>query len=115
MRSNIQDDYDKASMENAILVRLNLTQHPNIVRQISFYKDLSKQTTQLVMEALNGLTLTEILLPDPVPEPITPCKQPACIEEEKSKQEESKLAATPLGASNRISVGSATIDYVRSR
>ena len=61
VRSAVSDDFDKACLENEIMKRLNLSNHPNIVRQEAFYKDESKQTTQLVMEALNGLTLFEIL------------------------------------------------------
>lgn len=61
VRSNISDDFDKACLENQIMIRLNLAKNPNIVRQVAFFKDLSKQTTQLVMEALNGMTLLETL------------------------------------------------------
>lgn len=61
VRSNISDDFDKACLENQILVRLNLANHPNIVRQVAFYKELNKQTTYLVMEPLNGMTLLETL------------------------------------------------------
>jgi len=61
VRSNISDDFDKACLENQIMTRLNLAHNPNIVRQVAFFKDLSKQTTQLVMEALNGMTLLETL------------------------------------------------------
>ena len=61
VRSAISDDFDKACLENEILVRLNLANNPNIVRQIAFYSDRSKQTTHLVMEALNGMTLLETL------------------------------------------------------
>ena len=61
VRSNISDDFDKATLENKILVRLNLANNPNIVRQVDFFRDLGKQTTHLVMEALNGLTLLETL------------------------------------------------------
>jgi len=43
------------------LYRLNLAKNENIVRQVAFYRDLSKQTTHLVMEALNGMTLFETL------------------------------------------------------
>ena len=43
------------------MVRLNLANHPNIVRQVAFYKELNKQTTYLVMEPLNGMTLLETL------------------------------------------------------
>ena len=64
MRSNISDDYDKSCLENQILERLNFSKHPNIVRQIAFFKDPCKQTTQLVMEALNGMTLLETLTPE---------------------------------------------------
>lgn len=66
MRSNISDDFDKATLENQILVRLNLANNENIVRQVDFYRDLSKQTTHLVMEALNGLTLQETLTDESV-------------------------------------------------
>ena len=61
VRSNISDDFDKATLENQILVRLNLANNHNSVRQVDFYRDLGKQTTHLVMEALNGLTLLETL------------------------------------------------------
>ena len=61
MRSNISDDYDKAILENKILVRLKVLNHPNIVKQIDFFADPSMQTTLLVMEALNGMTLLETL------------------------------------------------------
>ena len=61
VRSTISDDFDKACLENQILTRLNLANNENIVRQIAFYRDLSKQTTHLVMEALNGMTLLETL------------------------------------------------------
>ena len=53
VRSNISDDYDKQCLENQILDRLGLANHPNIIQQEAFFKDPSKQTTQLVMEALN--------------------------------------------------------------
>ena len=43
------------------MMRLNFANHPNIVKQVAFYKDYQKQTTQLVMEALNGMTLLETL------------------------------------------------------
>jgi hypothetical protein len=62
VRSNISDDYDKQCLENQILDRLGLANHPNIIQQEAFFKDPSKQTTQLVMEALNGMTLQETLL-----------------------------------------------------
>mmetsp|Transcript_6526 Transcript_6526/g.8812 ORF Transcript_6526/g.8812 Transcript_6526/m.8812 type:complete len:97 (-) Transcript_6526:61-351(-) len=61
VRSAISDDFDKACLENQILCRLNLANNENIVRQVGFYRDLSKQTTHLVMEALNGMTLLETL------------------------------------------------------
>ena len=61
VRSNISDDFDKAVLENQILIRLNLAKNSNIVRQVAFFQDFSKQTTQLVMEALNGMTLLETL------------------------------------------------------
>lgn len=61
VRSTISDDFDKACLENQILLRLNLANNENIVHQVAFYKDLSKQTTHLVMEALNGMTLLETL------------------------------------------------------
>ena len=61
MRSNITDDYDKQCIESQILTRLNLANHPNIVAKEAFYKDPRKQTTQLVLEALNGMTLQETL------------------------------------------------------
>jgi len=61
VRSNISDDFDKACLENQIMTRLNLAKNNNIVEQVAFFKDYSKQTTQLVMEALNGMTLQETL------------------------------------------------------
>lgn len=61
VRSQISDDFDKACLENLILTRLNLAKNSNIVHQEAFYKDLGKQTTHLVMEALNGMTLLETL------------------------------------------------------
>lgn len=61
VRSNISDDFDKACLENTIMIRLNLAKNENIVQQIAFFKDENKQTTQLVMEALNGMTLLETL------------------------------------------------------
>lgn len=42
-------------------MRLKLADHPNIVSHEAFFKDPNKQTTQLVIEALNGMTLQEIL------------------------------------------------------
>ena len=42
-------------------MRLKLADHPNIVSHEAFFKDPNKQTTQLVIEALNGMTLKEIL------------------------------------------------------
>ena len=62
VRCNINDDFDKQCLENQILLRLNLAEHPNIVSQEAFFKDPSKQTTQLVMQALNGMTLQDMLL-----------------------------------------------------
>ena len=41
--------------------RLKLVEHPNIVSQEAFFKDPAKQTTQLVMQALNGMTLQDML------------------------------------------------------
>ena len=61
VRSSISDDFDKACLENQIMIRLNLAKNQNIVQQIAFFRDTSKQTTQLVMEALNGMTLLETL------------------------------------------------------
>ena len=48
-------------MENQILMRLKLAESPNIVTHEAFYKDAAKQTTMLVLEALNGMTLEEFL------------------------------------------------------
>ena len=42
VRSTISDDFDKACLENQILTRLNLANNDNIVRQVAFYRDLSK-------------------------------------------------------------------------
>lgn len=42
VRSNITDDFDKATLENQILVRLNLANNENIVRQVDFYQDMYK-------------------------------------------------------------------------
>ena len=61
VRSNISDDFDKQCIENQILMRLKLADHPHIVSHEAFFKDPSKQTTQLVIEALNGMTLQETL------------------------------------------------------
>ena len=57
-----------AAMESRILVRLNLAQNPNIVRQVAFFHDKSKQEMYLVMEALNGFDLQD-LLTDESPQP----------------------------------------------
>ena len=42
-------------------MRLKLAESPNNVTHEAFYKDAAKQTTMLVLEALNGMTLEEFL------------------------------------------------------
>ena len=57
----IEDDYHRSILESDILQRLNRTSNENIVRWVGFYVNKSQQTTHLVMEALNGMTLEELI------------------------------------------------------
>lgn len=65
-RSGNDDWLAMAAKEYRILKRLNLAENPNIVRQVAFYHDRSKQEMCLVMEALNGFDLQELLTSESV-------------------------------------------------
>ena len=57
----IEDDYHRSILEAEILERLNEQNNPNIVNKIGFYVNKSQQTTHLILEALNGMTLDEFI------------------------------------------------------
>lgn len=61
VRAVNQEDFRAQFLENDILVRLGLSNHPNFVRQMDFFSEQRRDTTWLVMEALNGMTLLETL------------------------------------------------------
>ena len=57
----IEDDFHRSILESDILKRLNNLGNDNIIKSEAFYQSKSQQTTQLVMEALNGMTLDQFL------------------------------------------------------